>query len=83
MQSLIEFTSAAGLDHPGEFSLDHFSRRVSPSEVMSYRELYLPLEHGELLRGTRDARFAQAWEMASPTTFRPLKITELAVLRQA
>ena len=58
-------------------------RRVSPSEVMTLRELYPPLEPGELLRGTRDARFAQAWEMASPTTFRPLKVTGIAVLRQA
>ena len=34
MQSLIELTGAAGLDQPGEFGLDHFSRRVSPSEAM-------------------------------------------------
>src|SRR6516165_2828488 len=68
---------------PGEFSLDHFSRRVSLSEVMSFRELYPPLEPGELLRGTRDTRFAHAWELVSPTPFRPHKGTDLAVLRQA
>ena len=35
MQSLIELTAAAGLDRPNQFALDHFSRRVSASEVMT------------------------------------------------
>jgi glutamate synthase domain-containing protein 2 len=83
MQSLVELTAAAGLDHPGEFGLDHFSRRVSASEVMTFRQLYPPLEPGELLRGTRDARFAKAWEIASPASFRPVQGAEIAVLRQA
>jgi len=50
---------------------------------MSFRELYPPLEPGELLRGTRDTRFAHAWELVSPTPFRPHKGPDLAVLRQA
>ena len=83
MQSLIELTAAAGLDHPGEFALDHFSRRVSASEVMTFKQLYPPLEPGELLRGTRDLRFAEAWEIASATSFRPLQIPGLNVRRQA
>ena len=33
--------------------------------------LYPPLEPGELLRGTRDVRFREAWETASASTFRP------------
>jgi glutamate synthase domain-containing protein 2 len=83
MQSLIELTAAAGLDHAGEFALDHFSRRVSASEVMTFKQLYPPLEPGELLRGTRDLRFAQAWEIASASSFRPLQIPGLNVRRQA
>ena len=83
MQSLIELTATAGLDHPGEFALDHFSRRVSASEVMTFKQLYPPLEPGELLRGTRDLRFAEAWEIASATSFRPLQIPGLNVRRQA
>jgi hypothetical protein len=75
--------AAAGLDHPSEFTLDHFSRRVSASEVMTFRQLYPPLEPGELLRGTRDTRFSEAWELASATSFRPSNITALAVRRQA
>ena len=83
IQSLIELTAAAGLDHPNQFVLDHFSRRVSASEVMTFRQLYPPLEPGELLRGTRDSRFAEAWKMASPTSFRPSQIVDSAIRRQA
>ena len=83
MQSLIELTAAAGLDRPNQFALDHFSRRVSASEVMTLKQLYPPLEPGELLRGTRDLRFSQAWEMASATNFRPLQANRHRMRRQA
>jgi glutamate synthase domain-containing protein 2 len=71
MHSLIELTAAAGLDHPNEFQPMHFSRRVSAREVMTFEELYPPLGRGELLRGTSDPRFRDAWDMASATSFRP------------
>src|SRR5258707_14832 len=71
MQSLAELTAAAGLDHPGEFGPHHFSRRVSASEVMTFVQLYPPLKPGELLNGTDDARFRDAWAMASASDFRP------------
>src|SRR5262245_53537606 len=45
-------------------------RRVSPSEVMTFRQLYPPLDEGELLRGTDDERFARPWELATPMSFR-------------
>jgi glutamate synthase domain-containing protein 2 len=83
MRSLVELTAAAGLDHPGEFALDHFSRRVSASEVMTFRQLYPPLEPGELLRGTQDIRFAEAWKMACATSFRPSPVLDVAMRRQA
>ncbi len=72
MHALIELTAAAGLDHPGEFHPHQFSRRVSASEVMTFAQLYPPLAPGELLEGTRDPRFREAWRMASATDFRPL-----------
>jgi glutamate synthase domain-containing protein 2 len=71
MHSLAELTAAAGLDHPREFRPDHFLRRVSGNEVMTFSELYPPLEPGELLRGTRDKRFQAAWDLASASDFRP------------
>jgi len=74
MQSLIELTAAAGLSHPGEFTLQHFSRRVSASEIMTFAQLYPALEPGELLRGTQDPRFRDPWAMASVADFRPQPI---------
>jgi glutamate synthase domain-containing protein 2 len=36
---LAEFVAAAGLDHPREFRPEHFSRRISPREVVTYDAL--------------------------------------------
>jgi hypothetical protein len=70
VESLSELVAAAGLDHPGQFRPAHFSRRVSPHEVMSFAELYPELRPGELLAGSNDRRFAVAWKMASAGEFR-------------
>jgi glutamate synthase domain-containing protein 2 len=72
LQALSEIVAAAGLDHPNEFMPMHFSRRVSPSEVVSFDTLYPTLRPGELLEGTDDPRFRAAWKMASAEIFRPV-----------
>ncbi len=69
-ESLAELVAAAGLDHPSEFRPAHFSRRVSPHEVMSFAELYPRLSPGELLAGNGHNRFGAAWAMASAAEFR-------------
>jgi glutamate synthase domain-containing protein 2 len=72
IDALAELVGAAGLDHPTQFALAHFSRRVSQHEVKSFAELYSPLKPGELLTGTADRRYAAAWDMASAEEFRAL-----------
>jgi hypothetical protein len=72
LESLAELVAAAGLDHPTEFSPEHFSRRVSPHEVQSFALLYPRLQPGELLAGSGDKRFEIAWAMASAKEFRAL-----------
>jgi glutamate synthase domain-containing protein 2 len=71
LQALSELVAAAGLDHPKEFMPAHFSRRVSPREVVSFDSLYPTLRPGELLDGTDDPRFRDAWKMASAGSFWP------------
>jgi len=71
VHSLMELTAAAGLDHPSEFKPHHFSRRVSGNEVLTFAQLYPQLEPGELLVGTNDPRFRDAWAMARADDFRP------------
>jgi glutamate synthase domain-containing protein 2 len=70
IHALAELVAAAGLDHPNEFRPAHFSRRVSPREVVNFDELYPALQPGELIAGTGDPRFRDAWKMASADTFR-------------
>jgi len=47
----------------------HFSRRVSGVEVMSFSRLYPSLHSGELIEGTSDPRFRDAWAMARADSF--------------
>ena len=72
LQALSEIVAAAGLDHPNEFMPMHFSRRVSPREVVSFDKHYPTLRPGELLDGTDDPRLRVAWKMASAESFRPV-----------
>jgi len=69
LQALAELTAAAGLDHPNEFHPMHFCRRISACEVKTFADLYPALKPGELIAGTDDPRFAEAWKMARATSF--------------
>ncbi len=66
---LAELTAAAGLDHPNQFTLDHFRRRMAESGVASFVDLYPALDDGELPRGARDARLAALWDKARADRF--------------
>jgi hypothetical protein len=69
LHTLAELTAAAGLDHPEDFRAVHFCRRVSAREVLTFADLYPELEPGELLIGTNDPRFRDAWTMARADSF--------------
>jgi hypothetical protein len=49
----------------------HFSQRVSNTEVASFDTLYPTLRRGELLDGTTDPRFRDAWARAQADSFAP------------
>ncbi|NEW89028.1 FMN-binding glutamate synthase family protein [Rhodopseudomonas sp. WA056] len=72
LQALGELVAAAGLDHPRDIRPYHFSQRTSSSDVVSLAQLYPALRSGELLDGTDDARFKQAWAMARAESFAPV-----------
>jgi len=71
LMELAELLAAAGLDHPQEIRPLHFSQRISTTEVASFTRLYPELRPGELLEGTNDRRFREAWAMARPDSFAP------------
>jgi glutamate synthase domain-containing protein 2 len=70
LHELAEMTAAAGLDHPREFKPIHISRRISPSEVVTFADIYPPLLENELITGSAHPRWKQFWDMADPHSFR-------------
>jgi glutamate synthase domain-containing protein 2 len=69
--ALGEVIAAAGLEHPSELKPDHFSRRVAANRVETYATLYRFLKPGELVAGTDDPRFADAWPLARAESWAP------------
>ena len=69
LHALGELTGAAGLEHPQDFRLEHFSRRVDEREVVSFADLYPSLEAGELVLGAREAHWRKFWALARAESF--------------
>ena len=64
LHALTELIAAAGLEHPQQIRPIHFSQRTSNTTVCSFAQLYPSLRPGELIMGTKDVRFRDAWTMA-------------------
>lgn len=71
IHALAELTGAAGLSHPNRFMPVHFTRRVSAHESVGFDALYPALSHAELVVGTNDRRYRDAWAMARADRFVP------------
>ena len=71
LEALGELVAAAGVDHPGLLRPHHFSRRVGPDRVETYDRLYRFLAPGELLDGSDDPLFINAWAAARADSFAP------------
>src|SRR5437764_303415 len=69
LHALAELLAAAGLEHPQDLRPIHFSQRTSTTAVSTFAQLYPALRPGELLDGTDDPRFRDAWTMARAETF--------------
>jgi glutamate synthase domain-containing protein 2 len=69
LKALAEVVAAAGLDHPSQLQPRHFSKRVAPNLVQRFDQIYRFLRPGELLAGTDDPRFADAWHVARADSF--------------
>ena len=69
LEALAEVVAGTGLKHPRDFRPFHFHKRISPSKVTTFTNLYPSLEGGELLRGTQDVRYRKPWEIARSESF--------------
>lgn len=71
VRALAEVLGAAGLDHPADLRPYHISKRTALGRVETLEETYHFLAPGELLSGTDDARFKDAWTRARSDSFSP------------
>ncbi len=71
LKALAEVIAASGLSHPNELRLHHFSRRVGPSNVESFEQIYRAMERGALIAGNAAPEFAESWARASADSFLP------------
>ncbi len=59
VKALVELLAAAGLNHPDLIQRSHIYRRISPSIIQTYGEMYPLLLRGGLL----EAPFPVGWEL--------------------
>ena len=71
MHSLADFTAAAGLEHPGEFTPDKIWQRSRPFEIRRFSQLYEFMQPGQLLEGQPPEALAHSWEASRADSFRP------------
>jgi glutamate synthase domain-containing protein 2 len=71
VRALVELLAAGGLSSPTELRPWHILRRVSPTEVHHYGEMYEYLEEGALLGQAIPKSFARAWQAAQARSFEP------------
>jgi len=72
LHALSELIAAAGLEHPQQLRPIHFSQRSSTNDTLTFAKLYPSLRPGELIEGTEDPRFRDAWAMARTDSFQPV-----------
>jgi glutamate synthase domain-containing protein 2 len=71
MAALGDLVGASGLAHPHELRPMHILKRISPSEVKSFADIYTFLDHRELLAGTGKPHYAEQWALADAHAFTP------------
>jgi glutamate synthase domain-containing protein 2 len=69
VKAFVELLAASGLREPSELRPWHILRRVSPTEVRHYGEMYEYPKDRELMNEPVPKSFARAWRAASATAF--------------
>ena len=69
VKSFFEVLGAAGFTRPSDLKPWYIMRRISPTEIRNYSEIYPAIEPGSLLASTVTGSLARAWEAASPDRF--------------
>jgi len=67
--ALAELLAAAGLAHPADLRPHHIWKRTALGQTETLEQIYHFLTPGELLSGTQDPRFKDAWRNARSDSF--------------
>ncbi|WP_010539921.1 FMN-binding glutamate synthase family protein [Dietzia alimentaria] len=70
VRSAMRMLASMGLTSFGELGPEHVLRRIDPARVMTYEELYVWLDEGELLASAKDPSWARDWEDCDAHHFR-------------
>ncbi len=71
LKALAELVGAAGLAHARDIAPEHILKRLSPSAVSSFAEVYPRLAPGALIDGAADGLYARHWALADAGSFAP------------
>ena len=69
IHSFNELVSATGLGSPDDVTPGHIMRRMGPTDVRTFAEIYDFLEPGDLLASAPPPKWAKHWNRASAQTF--------------
>jgi len=69
IESVAEMLGSMGLERTTDLKPWHIMRRVSPTEIKHYGELYSYLKPGDLGGEDIHPQYKRAWNVACPTTF--------------
>ncbi|MDX1572065.1 MAG: FMN-binding glutamate synthase family protein, partial [Xanthomonadales bacterium] len=69
IKHFLKVLGACGLEDPSQLEPEMLNRRISPTEVRNYRELYAYLAPGQLLSDPDSTAYAPAWAAARPDAF--------------
>ncbi len=69
VHSFLELMTAAGVAHPDHLMPWHVVRRIGPTQVAHYGELFEYLDESALLNAPLPESFARAWDAASASSF--------------
>ncbi len=69
VRSFFEVLGAAGCERPSDLMAWNIMRRISPTEIRNYSEIYAPVEPGSLLVAAPAGPLARAWASARPDRF--------------
>ncbi|OGT53331.1 MAG: glutamate synthase [Gammaproteobacteria bacterium RIFCSPHIGHO2_12_FULL_42_13] len=69
IHSFYELVGAMGLTSPSDITPDHIYKRISPTEIRTYRELYHFIPEGSLLGNNIPVHYAEDWANARADVF--------------